>query len=214
MKRYLVIFFTIFLASGAYAHQIKFMGGAGLSKYSVWPEEFYSNDMGDEASYEIDYIKKFLVGCGLDFDLTKNISFEIDCLYFQKGAKVQEVYRNLEIYMVPEIYALNVASFPALFRIKFLPGLFPYVSAGGELSIILSHKRFYEGRMDEEDSKVTTKSFDYGLVFGAGFDIGLHPLSFFMEGRFHLGLRNIIKGEENFTSLKTRSIVLMLGFKI
>jgi len=38
--------------------------------------------------------------------------------------------------------------------------------------------------------------------------------SFFIEGRYHYGLDNIIKGQIDWESTKTTSVALILGFKI
>lgn len=206
MKKTLFIILSIVLVSKLYAQELKFIGGASLSKYNIWPEVYFDFDMGDEYSYEINYKRGFLLGCGIEFTLTRNIAIEIDGLYFQKGSKVQRIYSHIEIYVDPKNYSLNVVSIPTLLKIKFLPGSSPYVLGGGEFSIILSH--------DEVDIKENYESFDYGLVFGAGFEMKMPGASFFIEGRYHLGINNIIKDPVGDESIKTKAIVAIVGIKI
>jgi len=197
MKKYLFIFLSILLVSVTYAHGFKFMGGLNLSKYAVEPEENgieWKNKTG------------FLAGAGIDISLVPNIAIEIDALYFQKGSKRKSAVEDLD-------YILNVISVPALLRIKFLPGPSPYILGGGEFSFILSHK-IYEEDIEEEDIKEKTKSFDYGLVFGAGFEMTMPGASIFIEGRYNIGMNNIIKEPVGDESMKTMAIVVIIGIKI
>lgn len=192
MKKYLFIFLSILLVSVTYAHGFKFMGGLNLSKYAVEPEVSaieWKNKTG------------FLAGAGIDISLVPNIAIEIDALYFQKGSKV-------EVLGVEQDYTLNVISIPALLRIKFLPGPSPYILGGGEFSLILSHE------FEEEDIKENFKSFDYGLVFGAGFEMKMPGASIFIEGRYNIGMNNIIKDPVGDESIKTKAIVVIVGIKI
>lgn len=192
MKKYLFIFLSILLVSVTYAHGFKFMGGLNLSKYAVEPEVSgieWKNKTG------------FLAGAGIDISLVPPIAIEIDALYFQKGSKV-------EVLGVEQDYTLNVISIPALLRIKFLPGPSPYILGGGEFSLILSHE------FEEEDIKENFKSFDYGLVFGAGFEMKMPGASLFIEGRYNIGMNNIIKDPVGDESIKTKAIVVIVGIKI
>jgi len=192
MKKFLFIFLSILLVSVTYAHGFKFMGGLNLSKYAVEPEVSgieWKNKTG------------FLAGAGIDISLVPNIAIEIDALYFQKGSKV-------EVLGVEKDYTLNVISIPALLRIKFLPGPSPYILGGGEFSLILSHE------FEEEDIKENFKSFDYGLVFGAGFEMTMPGASIFIEGRYNIGMNNIKKDPVGDESIKTKAIVVIVGIKI
>ncbi len=214
MKKYLFVFLSIILVSGSYAQEFKLIGGTGLSSYNVWPEVVtIPNGWGwMELNSISNYKTGFILGVGVEFDLTRNIAFEIDGLYFQKGS----IIRERQLTASKWHYILNEVSFPIFIKIKLLPGSSPYILGGGELSIILSHKRklILEEEEYETDIKDNTKSFDYGLVFGAGYEKEFPTISFFIEGRYHLGLRNITKEYWRFESIKTSAIVLLLGLKI
>jgi opacity protein-like surface antigen len=64
-----------------------------------------------------------------------------------------------------------------------------------------------------EDLKETTKSTEFGLTFGAGFDWPLGSGKIVLDVRYDLGLSDIIKPEvEDPSSLKTRTWLFMIGY--
>ncbi len=201
------------------------MLGGNISKYEISPEVYYGSVRGYEFeyTYEISNTIRFLIGCGIEFALTRNISIEIDGLYFQKGSSIQQLYSPLESGVELAIidlllsYNLEGISIPLLLKIKFLSGSSPYILGGGEFSFILSHEyqTIIEGQtVDRTNIKEFTQSFDYGLVLGAGFEVKMETTSFFIEGRYYPGLRNIIKGSIDWESTKITSVAIILGFKI
>ncbi|GAI92637.1 unnamed protein product, partial [marine sediment metagenome] len=171
MKKFLLIFLTIVLVSTTHAYGFKFMAGGHLAKYAVAPEV---------AGIEWKNKTGFLVGGGIELFSVPHISLDIDGFYFRKGSKV-------EVIGVEGDYTLDVISITPLVRVKFLPGPSPYVLGGGEFSYILTHK------LDGVDIKNTTKSYDYGVIFGAGYEMSMPGASLFFEGRYHLGVANILK---------------------
>jgi len=217
MKKFLIIFLSLIFVSRLCAHDIKFMLGGNLSKYEISPEVYYDSVRGDDYTYEISNKKGFLFGCGIEFALARNVSIEIDGLYFQKGSRIQKFYSHLEIYVCPQNYTLHVISIPLLLNIKFLSGSLPYILGGGEFSFIISHwyTNILNGeRRDSLNITENTRKFDYGLIIGGGFEIKTEKCSYFIEGRYYQGLRDIIKGSIDWESTKTRSVALILGFKI
>jgi len=217
MKKFLFIFLSLIFVSRLYAHEIKFMLGGNLSKYKISPEVYYDSVLGDEYTLEISNKKGFLFGCGIEFALARNVSIEIDGLYLQKGTKAHKSYSLLEIYVAPQKYTLHVISIPVLLKIKFLRGTSPYILGGHELSLVLSHgsRSSLDGETEDFISrKEDTTTFESSLVFGGGLEMKVKAASFFIEGRYHYGLNNIIKGHIDWESTKTRSVALILGFKI
>ncbi len=193
MKKYLLIFLTIILISTTHAYGFKFMAGGHLSKYAVEPEGAgveWKNKMG------------LLMGAGIKLFSVPNISLDIDGFYFRKGSKFESATEELD-------YTLDVISITPLVRIKFLTGPSPYILGGGEFSYILTHKS------GDIDIKANYKSFDYGLVFGAGYQMSMPGASLFFEGRYHLGLANISDDPlDPDASLKTKTLVVIVGIKI
>ncbi len=192
MKKYLLIFLTIILVSTTHAYGVKLIVGGHLAKYAVEPEV-----VGDEWKNKTGV----LVGGGIELFSVPHISLDIDGFYFRKGSKFESATEELD-------YTLDVISITPVVRVKFLPGPSPYVLGGGEFSYILTHKR------DDVDIKATYKSFDYGLVFGAGFRMSMPGASLFFEGRYHLGVANILKDPAPGDSQKTKAFVVIVGIKI
>jgi len=192
MKKFLLIFLTIILVSTTHAYGFKLMAGGHLSKYAVEPEG---------AGVEWKNKTGFLVGGGIELFSVPHISLDIDGFYFRKGSKYKSATEELD-------YTLDVISITPLVRVKFLPGPSPYVLGGGEFSYVLTHKS------DDTDIKANYKSYDYGLVFGAGFQMSMPGASLFFEGRYHLGVANILKDPDPDESLKTKAIVVIVGIKI
>ncbi len=192
MKKTLLIFLTIILVSTTHAYGFKFMAGGHLAKYAVEPEV-----VGDEWNNKAG----FLVGGGIELFSVPHISLDIDGFYFRKGSKYKSATEELD-------YTLDVISITPLVRVKIMPGPSPYILGGAEFSSILTHKS------DTTDIKADYKKFDYGLVFGAGYQMSMPGASLFFEGRYHLGLANIIKNPALGESLKTKALVVIVGVKI
>lgn len=192
MKKFLLIFLTFVLVSAPHAYGFKLMAGGHLAKYAVEPET-----VGDEWKNKMG----LLMGGGIELFSVPNISLDIDGFYFRKGSKFKSATEERD-------YTLDAISITPLVRVKFLPGPSPYILGGGEFSYILTHKR------DDVDIKDTTKSFDYGLVFGAGYEMSMPGASLFFEGRYHLGINNILKNPDPGESLKTKALVVIVGIKI
>ncbi len=69
-------------------------------------------------------------------------------------------------------------------------------------------------KADESDLKEDTKTFDVGLVFGCGFELKVSRFqSFFIEGRYHFGLVNVLNVSDKYESMKTNAILLAVGIK-
>ena len=203
MKRFLIIILNLMLVSALYGDAFKLMGGLNLSKYTVSPKE---------ESTKLSYKMGLWVGSGFEFDLTEHIFLEFDLLLVPKGNKV-------EYTALPDIkanYNLKEISFPVLTGVKFKGNLPFYILGGAELSMILSHvfvKKTGED-VDEQDLKENTKTFDFGLVFGCGFEVKIRQFqSFFIEGRYHLGFSNVFKDSGMYGSAKTNTILFVLGIK-
>lgn len=178
----------------------KIMGGFNLSKYNVSPEE---------DSMNWGYKRGFLAGIGFEINFIQNIALEFDILYFQKGSKVDSV--DLPDFKLK--YSLSAISIPVLLRVKFLDGTSPYVLGGVEFSSILSHKIKFEGE-EEVDLKESTKSINFGLAFGCGYEIEIQDyLFFFIEARYHLGRTNLISNPVEEETMNPHAILIIVGVK-
>jgi len=226
VKRSFLFLLFMILVSEAFAWDFKLLGGAGLSSYSIYPTKVYWGGYGDYYRYDTSYQPGFLVGAGIEWPLAKRIAMEIDVLYFKKGSKIT-MSRLDELYWKTD-YVLNVISVPVLIKIKALPDSSPYIVHGGELSYTLSHKysstSYPEYPYDQgpqqyppESIKDSTKSFSFGVVVGAGWEIKIRGISLLVEARYHFGLINILSEDQSvppmLESIKPNSQVILCALK-
>jgi len=188
------------LVSGAYAQKINLIGGMSLSRYDVEGLVYAPPPFGPVWRYN----SGFIGGMGIEFKVFKFLRFEVDALYFQKGSN----YGLMPGDKI--IYNLNTISFPLLFKFSFLPDSFPYILAGGEFSIILSHKR--------DGLDLTDKKSDYGIILGVGNNIKILRASFFIEARYHIGLsdinRDVVWLWNDNTIMQIRALAVIVSIKI
>ncbi len=196
-------------------------GGLSLASMSHSTTDTQGND-------EAEYRKRkagFLGGFG--FDMGKRIGLEIDFFYMQKGitysGSITEegvTYTGEGKIMLDEICA------PVLLKVKFSPGSTPFIVAGGEIAYVLSNKvdwtftnpQTQQIESGTEDIIENTNRIDYGLVFGAGYELKMGGGSLVIQGRYHLGLANIMKNDSTDQAdasswVKTNAMVLLVGYK-
>lgn len=225
MRKYLFIILILVFVSGVYGQEFKLIAGPIISNYSDgWPNGFLPLPIfAGNANLNLFKNNKtgLLAGFGIEFALNKNIALELDGLYFHKGSSF--VQHTMIFTSYKEVYNLSGLNFPMLVKIKFLPRPFPYLLGGGEFSLILSHTRinFFRGEAElryreisRDDLIDATKKVDFGPVFGLGFEIKISKGVLFFEGRYNLGLRNLLNWYDiQEPKIKTCSLVIITGFK-
>jgi len=191
----LFLFLSFVFISEIQAQQIKLLGGNNFSRYAFSPDTYMGIDWDTGIEFRIKSNLKngLLIGLGLEFSLNKYLGFEMDILYSQKGCHSQ-VFRA-DIPDRTTDYSLNAISLPLLLKIKLKPVSSPYVLCGLECSYILSKS-------------------DFGYILGGGFEIKIQRITFFVEGRFYFGLKNIMSEPYPVESVNTKSEMLIFGFKL
>ncbi len=182
--------------------------------------------------FDLDQYKKSKLGFtgGIGYEIGSKISLEIDLFYIQKGAKFQGdiTLGDLGLSGTFNItQSINQISLPVLLKVRVLPGSTPYFFGGGEVAFVLSSEISYTLEdtatsakfAETEDTKESIKDIDYGLVFGAGFEINAGPIPFYVEGRYHLGLANLLDTSseqdqlEDSNRIKTQALIFVAGIK-
>lgn len=205
----------------------RFSGGVilqgGLSLAGMTHSAF-DTEGNDEAQYK--KRKSGFLG-GLGFDMGKRVGLEIDFFYMQKGVRYSGsiAEEGATITGRADVNVDEVCA-PVLLKIKFMPGSTPFIVAGGEIGYVLSNKVKWswtdpETQQQEagtEDIIEYTNRIDYGLVFGAGYELQLGSGTLVLQGRYHLGLANIMKEDSTEEAdasswTKTNAIVLLIGYK-
>jgi hypothetical protein len=187
MKKICIFVFLALLAPRAYPAEFKIMAGLSLSKST---EPLFSYQVINPPQSE--YGAGLLAGGGIEFSLTRNITFEADALYIQKGSKIRLEDQGMVIGHLME--RMSEISFPLLIKISLKPGTSPYIVGGGEIAFVLPKG---------------PKRIDYGLVVGVGFRKQLKKFDMSLEGRYYHGLQDL-----HSILRKMRVFVFTVGFSI
>jgi hypothetical protein len=148
---------------------------------------------GDDADY-VDVDKKmkmgFTVGGFVTYSINEMFAVQTEVLYTQKGAKYEDAEGDFEETKKYDYFEIPVlAKFTAPTEGIIKPNLF----FGPVLGILRSAKE--DGSRGDiswdHDIKDATKSTDFGLVFGAGVDIGMPHSAITIDGRYTMGLTTI-----------------------
>ncbi len=210
----------------SYSNGVMVHGGLSLASMT-YPDNV------DDGGYNIDEYLKRKTGFmgGISFDMGKQLGLEIGFFYIQKGvAYAMEMEQEGLAFKVDGKLFLDEISAPILLKIRFSPGSTPFIVAGGEIAYVLSSKFDWSVEADNgeresgsEDLIEQVNRIDYGLVFGAGYEMKMGGSSLVIQGRYHLGLADLAKKElEEGGGLapvnegewtKSNAIVLMLGIK-
>jgi hypothetical protein len=137
------------------------------------------------------------IGGVLGLRLNENVCLELHPMYLQKGGtdKADQVNPDIE-WKYSFLEAMTFA------KVAFGQEIRPYVMAGPSFGFLLSAQAEGEVggvvggqplRTYKADLKDVTKSLDFGLGFGAGLSMPIGPNIIFVEGRYTLGLANILQ---------------------
>jgi hypothetical protein len=225
MKRLIFIVLSLVFVSFTSAQDFKLVMGPVVSNYSSqWPNVIFAGWQGETSSLNpFDNHKTGIIGgFGVEFAIHKKIALEIDGLYFEKGCVFERV---LPLFSSNKVkYELRGLSFPVLLRARLFSHPLPYFLAGMDFSLILSHERtsFLGGEasmtyeeVGNEDLQLATRRFDIGPVIGIGFEVPLSKGLLSLEGRYQLGLTNILNWyQDDQHKARTRTLLILVAYKI
>ncbi len=205
MKRALVVFVAV-VALAAFVPQdlgagVGFKGGLN---FATWK---YVGPLDLESAFV--NLKGPVVGGFFSLGLGP-VAIQPEIYYSRRGVRLEEAPAWME-------FQLNYVEVPVLVKITVLPGPFgPYLAAGPYGSFLLTAKGLMsDGDLEvSEDIKSDFKSTDYGLVFGGGIEFKLAVVKLIVEGRYTMGMANIVAdpGEGESAKNKGFSVLVGIGF--
>jgi hypothetical protein len=132
---------------------------------------------------------------------TPTVSFQPELLYSMKGAKGSDAAEDARI-------KVNFVEIPLLLRADPMSEnqVHPFVTIGPAVSFRTSAK-FEDPSGQEEDLEDTTKSTDFGMIFGGGIAAG--PAT--IELRYDLGLRDLNDDPTEDLKVKSRTLSILFG---
>ena len=195
MKKVLFILAIAIAATGSVnAQDVKIGAKVGLN---------LANITGDFDGDDLDAKTGFNLGVFAEISLSDKLIFQPELLFSTQGAKLEETNYNYSL-------KLNYLNIPLMIKYavtdKFALELGPQV--GFLLSANEEETFNGETASDEEDVKDYFKSIDFGLNFGASFDVSEKII---IGARYNLGLSNISDIED--INVKNSLFSLSVGYR-
>ncbi|MBN2206098.1 MAG: outer membrane beta-barrel protein [Candidatus Aminicenantes bacterium] len=171
--------------------KFRIMGGLAFANQRLDDD---SQDAIDAYDLDKSSLMGFTLGFGYEaFSLTDNICLEVGGFFVPGGMKFSGEFQDVDIKVKAHGYAVGLA---LVGKYKLSPvGATPYALAGIDVGYVLSMKMKTEAgeEEDEEDILDDTNRLYYGLDFGIGYEMELKGLTLVIEGRYLLGLSNMLK---------------------
>jgi len=184
MKKVLFIAVVVLLGLGnVNAQEVKFGTKVGLNLSN------FTGDLDDSDSKI-----GFNIGAFAEISLSDKFIFQPELLFSSQGAKFEESEND---FSFEETLKFNYLNMPLM--IKFAASDKFALEFGPQLGFLLSAKSKFEETFDGEtfseevDIKDSVKSIDFGLNFGASFDVSENIM---IGARYNLGLSDITDGED------------------
>jgi len=152
-----------------------------------------------EGSFETVSAIKFGISGIVLYPLSELLDVQVELMYLQKGAKIEETKWNFAYLSIPVLGRYNFGSENAS----------TYVVAGPEIGFLLSAK--FENSGAVEDIKDEVKSIDLGINVGAGVSMNMDSTPVFWEIHYSLVLSNWIDDPNVENSAKSRGVQLFVG---
>jgi hypothetical protein len=170
MKKIILTAMAVFAFGFANAQKVEFGAKVGFN---------LANVTGDAVGNSTRF--GFNGGFFADINLSEKLVFQPELLYSTQGAK----------YKGEDGYNANIDYLNVPLMLKYYVTEKFNIEAGPQVGFLLSAKsKDSEGSYSIKDE---TKSTDFGLNFGLGYDF---TKNIFVNGRYNLGLSNIIKNTE------------------
>ncbi|MBQ0733284.1 porin family protein [Aquimarina celericrescens] len=201
MKKLLVfaVLASFSLVATAQEETIRFGAKAGINFASL----------NGDGTDDLDGRTSFHLGAVVEIPLSEKFAFAPELVYSAQGAKVEET--GFE-----QTTKLDYLNLPLMAKYYVAPGL--SLHAGPQIGFLLSAnaegEETFNGETIEfdEDIKDAFKSIDFGLNFGAGYQL---PAGIFFDARYNLGLTDLADdrpdGDDN--KIKNGVVQISVGYK-
>jgi opacity protein-like surface antigen len=168
----------------------------------------FANVTFDAEGADISFDRRtgFVGGLFVIWPANTRAALQIEALYSQKGAKMEEGGGSGEV----ELDYLEVPVLVRLSSDRSMPTSFN-VFAGPSVGFRLRAraKSEFDGESEDEDISDDIERLDFGLAVGAGLELG----RFIVDGRYTWGLVNINKEDADEVKVKNRVFSVMAGIR-
>ncbi|MCK9996530.1 MAG: PorT family protein [Candidatus Krumholzibacteria bacterium] len=188
---FLILVLTLAFAVAANAEGTVFGIKAGVN---------FANISGDDTD-DLNSLTGFAGGGFVDIAMSPTISIQPEIFYSQKGAKFNEEGTEISV-------KLDYIDVPVLFKYTMAgENARPYFLFGPSIGFSINSELSADDQSVELDNVAST---DFGLVFG----FGVNFQKFLIEGRYGLGLSDIIDENtpEDDGSINNTTFQIMAGY--
>jgi long-subunit fatty acid transport protein len=196
-KVFLIVIVTLLGLGNLSAQEVKFGAKVGLNSSNLRGDMDFDSKIG------------FNVGAFAEISLLDKFIFQPELLFSTQGAKFETSDANAAVSI-----KVNYLNIPLMLKYGVTDKLF--LEFGPQLGFLLSGKSKFEvtygGETDseEEDIKDSSKSFDFGLNFGASFDVAENIM---IGARYNLGVSNINDDDRDDDKAQNAVFYLSLGYR-
>jgi hypothetical protein len=172
----------------------------------------FANFTGDDVS-GLDMRVSFAFGAAADVSITDMFAIHPEAYYSMQGTKESDTDTKAK---------LNYIRVPVLLKVTIPTegNISPYLFAGPEFGFKVSCDFDVDGTTidcdealsDELGGNAEVKSFDYGAAFGAGVALQLGPGMLTIDGRYALGLADLVDVEGGEADVKNSNIHVAVGY--
>ena len=176
-----------------------------------------SNLSTSSSGFNVSYSSNtgFTGGLGLGINFNEHLSLQPEILYTQKGARLKYSFYPADVDL--KIF-LNYLEIPVLFKYSYGPVYFnlgPCIDF--KVGTGLQNKSSKNVNVTWNDSNLN--STDFGFAFGGGFAFPVGIGKIMIDGRYVLGLSNIVSNSDSeasnaSVSTKNKSIQFTFGYAI
>ncbi len=187
---------AVLIPQNASAAKLGIKGGLNLANYNY-----------DVSAFDFTNLKGPIVGGFFSLSLGP-VAIQPEIYYSRRGVRYE--YQDSTNWFEERLDYIEV---PVLIKVAVIPGpIAPIMFAGGYGSYLISAKAvdMIDGTKSTEDKKEFYKKTDYGLIFGTGIEFKLAVIRLIVEGRYTLGLANILS-DSAVQSFKNKGISVLVG---
>ena len=183
------------------AAEVGIKGGLSFSKYSLSSS---TQTVPDDKN-----LTAIPAGIYFSFKLGSVFAIQPEVLYFRTGMKTEGDTET-------DTYKSDYIQVPLLLKAHLAPSwaISPMLFAGPYGAYVL-HTQTVEtsgGTSVDGNMNDMIKKFDYGAVFGGGFEYKVSKATLSLEYRYTLGLMDVSKGNGMDVKNRTMSVMLGIGF--
>jgi len=204
MKRKIYVVVALFILTSLQAQKAQFglKGGLNIANASLKGEELPKGKS----------LTGFHIGLFTDIKISKKFSFQPELLYSTQGTQFNlDFFFGGDVYNVDAKLRLGYINIPLM--MKYYPEAKFYLEFGPQIGFLTSAEFEVSalGTTDTQDFKDSMNSTDFGLNFGAGYEVSKKVV---LSARYNLGLSNGFDTEPGDNSTFKNSVFsFSLGYK-